>query len=480
MSKKRVLTIALVLTAVVVCAAGSWLAGSSIQSPAEAAARTAPPTPSPILVPVEERILTSDIVTRGTARFGLPQSIALVPSGLKANAGVITTLPAPNSQIKEGDVLLTASGRPTFVLQGEIPAYRDFIPGISGDDVLQLERGLARMGFDPGAVDGIYDDQTGAAVAQWYTAAGWQPFRATAVQLADLRALEQALAAAINDKAAADDAVAAAPLAVEAARAAAAADNMAAIAAAAAAVTIADREAAQAKVAAVQLAGEVAIQTAVNAQKTAEREAQMAAAFVEQISADLETAKSATGVKAPIDEIVFIATLPVRVEQLAVAVGDAASGPVMIVTNNQLAVDSALPLDEAPLVRPGMAVAIDEPELGIEATGIVARVAATPGTDGVDGFHIYFETIVDETPNTLAGFSLRLTIPVESTMGEVTAVPISALSLAADGRSRVQVFDGGALQFVMVKPGLSADGFVEVVSIDGHLELGQLVVIGYE
>jgi len=71
--------LALSLIFVVLLAVVSWIAGSKIQSPAEAAARTAPPTPSPILVAVQERILTSDIITRGTARFGLPQSISLVP-----------------------------------------------------------------------------------------------------------------------------------------------------------------------------------------------------------------------------------------------------------------------------------------------------------------------------------------------------------------------------------------------------------------
>ena len=88
MSRNRMLNLFLVLALVVVTAGGSWYAGSRIQSPAEAAARTAPPAPSPILVPVEERVLTSNIVTRGTARYGLPQAISIVPSTLKPTSGV--------------------------------------------------------------------------------------------------------------------------------------------------------------------------------------------------------------------------------------------------------------------------------------------------------------------------------------------------------------------------------------------------------
>src|SRR6266496_1750701 len=112
--------------------------------------------------------------------------------------------------------------------------------------------------------------------------------------------------------------------------------------------------------------------------------------------------------------------------------------------------------------RPPNGTSADSPDLGLQATGVVSRVADTPGTDGADGYHVYFEVIVDETPVKLEGVSLRLTIPVESTGGAVTVVPISALFLAADGTSRVQVEKNGKLEFVEVKPGLSADGFVEI------------------
>jgi hypothetical protein len=125
-----------------------------------------------------------------------------------------------------------------------------------------------------------------------------------------------------------------------------------------------------------------------------------------------------------------------------------------------------------------MTVAVDEQALGIEAEGVVEMVADTPGTHGVDGYHIYFAVRVGETPSQLEGFSLRLTIPIESTKGVVTTVPISALSLAADGTSRVQVENEGALEYIIVEPGLAADGFVEVTPVDGTIEPGQLVVIG--
>jgi peptidoglycan hydrolase-like protein with peptidoglycan-binding domain len=474
MSKNRFATIFLVLALMVLTAGASWMAGSTIKSPAEMAARTAPPQASPILVPVEERVLTSDIVTRGTARFALPLPVSIVPSTLKLNTGVITTLPVRNTRLDEGNVLLTASGRPVFVLQGEIPAYRDLVPGISGDDVRQLESGLERLGFDPGPVDGTYDEQTSTAVATWYTSAGFQPFGATPEQIANMHALEQELVTTINDKLAADEAAAAAPLAVTAARAKA--DYAVALERANA---NADPAVTQAAVLSAQLAGEVELQAAVDAQKAAEREAQRLNDLAVRIAADLEIARRQADVKVPVDEIVFVPTIPVRVEEIQVALGDATGGPVMTLTNNQIVIDSSLRLEEAPLVKPGMIVRIDELNLGIQATGVVGKVADTPGTFGVDGFHIYFEILVDETPASLVGISLRLTIPTQSTNGAVTAVPVSALSLAADGTSRVQVDNDGSLEFVVVEPGLSAEGFVEVTPVDGTLAPDQLVVVGY-
>ena len=128
-NRKRTIVLYSVLALVAAAAVGGFLAAKWIQSPADVAARTAPPTPSPILVPVEERVLSSNVVTRGTARFGLPQPISIVPSALKAKAGLITTLPLRNTQFREGGVMLTASGRPVFVLQGKTPAYRDLVAG---------------------------------------------------------------------------------------------------------------------------------------------------------------------------------------------------------------------------------------------------------------------------------------------------------------------------------------------------------------
>ena len=127
---KRVNVLWAILGVVGGMALGAWYMGSRIQSPAEMAARTAAPEPSLILVPVESRVLSTDVVTRGTVRFGLPQPISIAPSTVKGAIGLISSLPRPNTQFGEGEVIMSASGRPVFVLRGEAPAFRDMVGSI--------------------------------------------------------------------------------------------------------------------------------------------------------------------------------------------------------------------------------------------------------------------------------------------------------------------------------------------------------------
>ena len=93
---------------------------------------------------------------------------------------------------------------------------------------------------------------------------------------------------------------------------------------------------------------------------------------------------------------------------------------------------------------------------------------------------MYFEVLVDGSPQSLVGASVRLTVPVESTGGSVLAVPVSAVTLSADGSSRVQRDNNGKLEYVTVEPGLSAHGFVAVKPLDSALDPGDLVVVGFD
>jgi len=534
--------IAVIVLAVVVAAAGvGWVAGSQISSPAEEASRTAPPAAAPILVPAEERILSTDIVTRGTARFGSPQQISLAPSALKSGNPIAARLPFPGTELREGDVVFIASGRPVFLLTGDQPSYRDLGPGLKGSDVRQLEEALTRLGIDPGPADGTYDKQTENAVVALYERAGYAPFVATAEQLAAVRALQTERNSSQIDVISAQEAISTAEAALNAADLAharslqAAQDSQAALTAAvgtanandqAAAATVnarqaalnalvaadatptpqeiavaeADLAAAMADFRATQLAGDrdVAIAQAavvaanadvastLNDVRAAEKaightDAALAVRLQQAglVASDLALATQKAGVQVPADELIFVASAPVRVSE-SVARNDQIGGPLITVTNASVAIDGSLRLEEAALAAPGMGVEIDEPDLGIKASGVVSRVADAPGTNGVDGFHVYFEVIVDGSPASIVGASVRLTVPVESTGGTVLAVPIGAVTLSADGSSRVQRDDNGTLEYVTVEPGLSADGYVAVKALDSKLEPGDLVVVGFD
>jgi len=529
----------IVLVAVVVSSLGGWLTARRIQSPAEVAARTDPPPASPILVPAEERTLSTDVVTRGTARFGSPQTISIAPSALKTGPSVITQMPTPGTELTEGDVALSASGRPVFLLTGLVPAYRDLGPGLVGEDVRQLEEALIRLGFDPGPRDAVYDDRTERAVANWYISAGYTPFEATTDQLSTIKALEAELVSAGLDNLGRQDALAAATADLAAARAAqstafalaasgpgeiasiraeafasnlsaradvvTAEDTLAALRATtprvSAEIAVAERGLiiAVAHAEAKRLAGEALIDAARFGAAASDGDLEATASAVRaaetklvnartatttwvapSVSGQLELARRGAGVQVPADEIVFASNVPLRVSAVTAKPGDAGSGPVMTATDATVSVDSSLPLDEARLAAVGMKVLIDEPALGIQATGIVTRVADNPGTDGVDGFHIYVEVAVDGAPARMVGSSVRLSIPIESSGGAVLAIPVAALSLAADGTSRVRRDFGGTLAYTTVEPGLSANGFVGVTPVGGKLKAGDLVVVGFD
>ncbi|MDQ1507819.1 MAG: hypothetical protein QOD57_5546 [Actinomycetota bacterium] len=565
------------LGAVILSSLVSWGAASRIRSPAEVAARTAPPTPSAITVPVEKKVLSSDVVIRGTVRYGAPQSVLLPPSQIRKANPILTSAPQKGKDLTEGSVAFTASGRPALVLQGAVPAYRDITPGAVGDDVRQLQQALVRLGFRPGRTDGVYDDRTGLAVAAWYLKGGWTPSGPSDEQLQALRAAQTDWFAAESDFLGAQEGLTSAQhdLDIARQRAAAAAraltpgatgvspaavspDSAAAsrmeqerVAAAVRvnkarrAVTKADEDEknAQARLdeartrkpppsneeygALAKRAQDASSRASAAREELASAEDALAAASgdkgsgssshdassavvpdpsakLDAATAQAEVQKAADvvafaqrkvglagrragagptgaklGIQIPAGEVLFFPALPARVDDVKLKVGDEAVGPVMTVTSSRLVVESALSAADAKLVKEGGSVAIRAPEANVDATGTVTGIAATPGTNGVDPQRYYLEVTPTGLDVGLAGASVVQTISVQSTAGEVLAVPVAALSMASDGTTRVQVQPPREpARFVTVEPGLAAKGVVAVTPVQGELDPGDLVVVG--
>jgi Putative peptidoglycan binding domain len=584
-------SIAIGLALAIALSVVAWAAGRSIRSPAQVAAETAAPDPSAITVPVQKRVLSSDVIVRGTVRYGAPQPVVLATSALKqgtsSSSDIVTTRPRHGARVGEGSVVMSVSSRPVFVLRGAQASHRDISPGDRGPDVHQLEAALNRMGFNPGPIDGRYDGETAVAVASWYEKNGYKPFGSTDAQLDQLRTARAAAATAqdayLQNKIAIENAAHPVPrgdveqarIDLETARDAvntalhdvaaqsqsvtlallnAKRDNALADAEAAAKraalgkaldaqaeaqrnlaqappdtspseratlqatvrqasddVTVAqsDLNASLASGRATSTAGQDAIAKAradkVRARRalpTSRRQvvlasrrlrvletpgdsslqrlvAQNAAREARQTAADVGRLAQKMGISVPANEILFFSTLPLRIDSVRARRGDTVTGRVMTVSNSRLAVDSSLGINDAKLVKVGDKVQIEEPDLGIKASGVVTQVADRPGTHKVDPDRVYLEVTPGTAPAQLLGTSVKLTIAVKSTGQEVLTVPVTALSVGADGSSRVEVQRAdGRTEFVSVTPGLAAKGLVEVRPGGSNLASGDLVIVG--
>jgi hypothetical protein len=192
-----------VLSLVIVAAGVGWLAGRRVKSPADAAANRKAPTASLITVPVEERVLSSSVTTRGTIKFEQPTAVSLAGSvggdGSGGGATQVTKAPAVGSELNDGLVAVEIGGRPVFSFAGALPMYRAITPGMSGRDVEQLEAALARVGIDPGPLDGIYDEVTVRGVELLYFNAGYSAQGPSKEQREQLRVLRRSASDAVDN-----------------------------------------------------------------------------------------------------------------------------------------------------------------------------------------------------------------------------------------------------------------------------------------
>jgi multidrug efflux pump subunit AcrA (membrane-fusion protein) len=183
----------------------------------------------------------------------------------------------------------------------------------------------------------------------------------------------------------------------------------------------------------------------------------------------------------PAGEVVFLKSMPVRVDQVAVSRGSVIDGSFITVSGSELAVRSSVSERDAPRVEVGMEVEIENPETGGTIPGVISAKADRAGTDGVQPDRVYLEIEPAELPPEIIGINVRVTIPVSSTGGEVLAVPAAALSATANGSTMLQVEEEDrSLRTVAVEPGLAAGGLVEVTPVDGQLDVGDWVVVGRE
>ncbi|MGV9914662.1 peptidoglycan-binding protein [Streptomyces tendae] len=461
--------VAVAVSVVLAVGAGGWLAGTRMQSPADAAAAHRPPKAGPVTVAVEHRKLTASVVAQGTVEYDAPQSVSLAgPVGTADSASgeppaqIVTGLPKAGAKLTEGSVLMQVSGRPVYVLRGPVPMYRTLRPGVTGDDVSQLQSALRRLGHDPGGTGGHYGQGTAAAVAHWYRSKGFQAQSPTAEDEKQRGDLEQA----VTD----------AQIALLQAQSGGAPE---------------DGDGGKDT-------GEASAPSASGA--THALELQSAQHALNQANKALSAFQDGYGTKVPAGEVVFLPKLPVRVDKVQAHLGDTPDGPVATVTGSDVLVRAVVPAADAGQLRQGMTARIETTD-GRTVTGVIAKAGGAP-RDTADGDDKDAQpdtgdaqdpapaaadpsavpvTVSVGDPAALrdqAGSSVKITVDVGSSKGAVLVVPTAAVHTTADGRARLRVRRGGQVVDVPVSVGLAAAGQVEVTPHEVPLDAGDQVVVG--
>lgn len=487
-------------------------------SPGKAAADAAPPTAGPITVPVEKRVIANEVVLRGDVGYEDPVGLRVETADLGNTAVVTGQVPEVGATLEAASVALELVGRPVIVLPGDLPTYRSLRAGVSGPDVLQLKAALVSLGIAAGnASDPTYDAQTAAGVRALYQKVGYEPPVAgeelqTTVTTAReaVRTAEDALGTAQRElKAATAGPLRSQIVALDAAvtYAQALLDEARARCAAAtpeepceqSAVVAAQGELDKA----VAERNEANVTPDVAAQNAAVRSAQQSLTTARQ---QLAEAQQATLTALPASEVVFVPSLPRRVDSVEVRRGGTVSGEFMRVSGATVQVTASASRQDAELLAAGATGTAFLDDLEIPVT--VAAIGAPPSTEdgedaaGGDGSgdgagagegdgegattsdrkSVTF-TLGALSPEDLAriqGANLRIRVPVSSTDGEVLAVPLAALTAGPGGESRLEVAGEGdaASHLVTVTTGLAAGGYVEIASSTEALEEGALVVVG--
>ena len=500
------------LTAVISLGAGLGLSRMII-SPADAAAKAAPPVAGPITVPVELRSLANDIVLRGDAIYEDPASVTLETGDIGGPAVVTGGVPEVGATLDAGAVMLEVTGRPVILLTGELPVYRTLRAGVSGPDVLQLKAALAALGITAGdPASSAYDAATAAAVVELYARVGYPPPSAG-------EDAEVAIDGAREMVRSAEEAVASAQRALTAASAGATQSERVRLQAD---VNTAQAELDELKAqcaappppavdgedpgvstcsqsAIVRAQG--ALDSAVAARSegtaapdTSEQRAGVAAgqrALTEAREA-LAEAQQDVITPLPASEVVYLSSTPRRIDAVTVARGSTVSGTsVMSVSGATLQIAGTIASADAELIIEGAPVTITLPG-GDEVPGTVRSIGAPVPAGGTGGRQpdepaagrervvVVPDALTEEQRAQLQGANVRMKIPVGSTDGEVLAVPTAALTAGPGGEARVEVVDGDTSVLVTVTTGLAAGGFVEVAAVDGSLAEGDRVVIGVE
>ncbi|WP_166441992.1 peptidoglycan-binding protein [Nakamurella flava] len=244
-------------------------------------------------------------------------------------------------------------------------------------------------------------------------------------------------------------------------------------------------------------------------------------AQLRQATDALTAAQAAAITPLPAAEVVWLPTLPRRVDEVTTSLGATVSGAFLRVSAADLTVRARITAEEASLLKPGAIATLTArgfPELN--ATVVSVGKPAATGDSGADNgssgnggsgdggsgdggtsgggqtptgsqeVTLQPQNLPADQAVALRGTNVKVTIPVASTDGDVLVVPLAALFTQASGSTSVEIVgtDGVTTRQQPVTVGLSAGGEAEVTPLtaDGApaatgadtLRAGDAVVVG--
>ena len=425
-----------------------------VVSPAELAARTEPPEAGPVTAVIEERSIENAIVARGEVTYADSKEVEIDASDGEGRPIVTGHVPKVGDLLEAGDVALEVVGRPVIVLRGALPSYRTLSIGMRGPDVIQLKKALNKLGYWAGDLDSdLFEWDTSAAVGQLYEDVGYEPSTGGEEAQEAYREAEATVRAA-------ETALARAQASYNQALASTSKDD-----------------------------------PIVDALEIEEAEDTLSVAYEQ-----LEEAEIGVQPILPSGEVLFLTSLPRRVDEVFVRRGDSLSGAAMIVSGAKLTIEGTLSEQDAELLEKGM-IAFYTTANGEEKEAKITKIipprasASNSNDDSGDSYdgggqasdrytvRLNPGKLSKEEIEALRGKNVRLRIPIASTEGEVLVVPLAALSAGADGGNRVELLvpvadDPYQVETVQVSVGLAAEGFVEIKSDDSRITSGAKVVVG--
>lgn len=365
--------------------------------------------------------------------------------------GTVTQLPESGDVLEQGDVIFAIDDEPTFLLYGDMPAWRTLDDGVDdGPDVEQLEQALVDLGYDPDGIVSIDEEftaNTESMVERWQEDVGIDDdgvvdfgdvvFLSDAAEVMDVAVVVgqtlpsgQLIALVGNGVAPTGDDV----LQLESALATLGFDP-----------------------------GPVD-DTYTGATRGAVLDWQRSLGSDDDGIVDL-------------GEVVFLPAA-IRISDQLTTVGTAVNPgtPVLAATGSDIVVSLDLPAEDQGLVSAGDSVTIELPDNSV-TTGTVETVD-TVASVSAQGEAVFEVTILLDDPTAAAGLDeapVDVDIVTDRVDG-VMAVPVTALLALAEGGYAVEVVDGaGATRLVGVDPGFYAEGLVEIDS-DG-VSVGDRVVV---